>query len=222
MAYSIADLSLFIMFSLLILLFPLLTSSLADSSCMTLQETKALLKEQEVKMQMDVEARLEALEVKLEEKEAKLAALEASRLADGPQVVMCAYQDLWMQEDSPISFDEYLTNFHNAEGEGALDLTTGIFVTGNPGYYSITFGGDVGTGPGLYTNIYLYKNNEKVYASRFHLEDRRDSGGDIITQASRSLVLELGVGDIIQLQADLFFNGSIRDLTYCIVLVASI
>merc|ERR1711990_603660 len=101
------------MFSLLLLLFPLLTSSLADSSCMTLQETKALLKEQEVKMQMDVEARL--------------AALEASRLADGPQVVMCAYQDLWMQEDSPISFDEFLTNFHNAEGDGALDLTTGIF-----------------------------------------------------------------------------------------------
>ena len=83
-------------------------------------------------------------------------------------------------------------------------------------------GEDVGTGPGLYTNIYLYKNNEKVYASRFHLEDRRDSGGDIITQASRSLVLELGVGDVLQLQADLFFNGSIRDLTYCIVLVASL
>ena len=205
------------MFSLL-LVFNLLTSSLADSSCMTLQETEALLEKQEMKMQMDMEARLEALEVKLEEKEA----LEASRLSDGPQVVMCAYQDLWMQEDSPISFDEFLTDFHNAEGDGALDLTTGTFTAANPGYYSITFGGDVGTGPGLYTNIYLYKNNEKVYASRFHLEDRRDSGGDIITQASRSLVLQLGVGDILQLQADLFFNGSIRDLTYCIVLVASL
>ena len=210
------------MFSLLLLLFHLLTSSLADSSCMTLQETTALLEKQEMKLQMEVEARLEALEVKLEEKEAKLAALEASRLSDGPQVVMCAYQDLWMQEDSPISFDEFLTNFHNAEGDGALDLTTGTFTAANPGYYSITFGGDVGTGPGLYTNIYLYKNNEKVYASRFHLEDRRDSGGDIITQASRSLVLELGVGDVLQLEADLFFNGSIRDLTYCIVLVASL
>ena len=207
------------MFSLLLLLH-LLTPSLAESSCMTLQETKALLEEQEVKMQMGMEARLEALEVKLEEKESKLAALEASRTL--PQVVMCAYQDLWMQEDSPISFDEFLTNFHNAEGDGALDLTTGTFTAMNPGFYSITFGGDVGTGPGLYTNIYLYKNNEKVYASRFHLEDRRDSGGDIITQASRSLVLELAVGDNLQLQADLFFNGSIRDLTYCIVLVASL
>ena len=142
------------MFSTLLFLH-LLSFSLADSSCMTLQETKELLEEQEVRMQMDVEARLEALEVKLEEKEAKLAALEASRLADGPQVVMCAYQDLWMQEDSPISFDEFLTNFHNAEGDGALDLTTGTFTAANPGYYSITFGGDVGTGPGLYTNIYL-------------------------------------------------------------------
>merc|ERR1712037_375930 len=127
--------SFLIMFSLLLLLFHLLTSSLADSSCMTLQETKALLEKQEVKMQMEVEARLEALEVKLEEKEAKLAALEAleaSRLSDGPQVVMCAYQDLWMQEDSPISFDEFLTNFHNAEGDGALDLTTGTFTAANP------------------------------------------------------------------------------------------
>lgn len=205
---------------LLLLLLHLLTPTLAESSCMTLQETKALLEEQEVKMQMGMEARLEALEVKLEEKESKLAALEASRTL--PQVVMCAYQDLWMQEDSPISFDEFLTNYNNVDGDGALDLTTGTFTAGNAGYYSISFGGDVGTGPGLYTNIYLYKNNEKVYASRFHLEDRRESGGDIITQASRSLVLELEVGDILQLQADLFFNGSIRDLTYCIVLVAGL
>ena len=209
------------MFPLLVLI-NFLSPTLADPSCMSLQETKMLLKENEMKMRAEMEARLEALEVKLEEKEAKLALLESSQLLDAPQVVMCAYQDLWMQEDSAISFDEFLTNFHNAEGDGALDLTTGTFTAINPGFYSITFGGDVGTGPGLYTNIYLYKNNEKVYASRFHLEDRRDSGGDIITQASRSLVLELAVGDNLQLQADLFFNGSIRDLTYCIVLVASL
>merc|ERR1712211_230512 len=111
--------------------------------------TKMLLKENEMKMRAEMEARLEALEVKLEEKEAKLALLESSHLLDAPQVVMCAYQDLWMQEDSPISFDEFLTNFHNAEGDGALDLTTGTFTAMNPGFYSITFGGDVGTGPGL-------------------------------------------------------------------------
>merc|ERR1711962_189888 len=213
---GVIDLPCLEMFPLLVLI-NFLSPTLADPSCVSLQETKMLLKENEMKMRAEMEARLEALEVKLEEKEAKLAVLESS-----PQVVMCAYQDLWMQEDSPISFDGFLTNFHNAEGDGALDLTTGTFTAMNPGFYSITFGGDVGTGPGLYTNIYLYKNNEKVYASRFHLEDRRDSGGDIITQASRSLVLELAVGDNLQLQADLFFNGSIRDLTYCIVLVASL
>merc|ERR1712223_1563527 len=218
---GVIDLPCLEMFPLLVLI-NFLSPTLADPSCVSLQETKKLLKENEMKMRAEMEARLEALEVKLEEEEAKLAVLESSQLLDAPQVVMCAYQDLWMQEDSPISFDEFLTNFHNAEGDGALDLTTGTFTAMNPGFYSITFGGDVGTGPGLYTNIYLYKNNEKVYASRLHLEDRRDSGGDIITQASRSLVLELAVGDHLQLQADLFFNGSIRDLTYCIVLVASL
>merc|ERR1711962_1239956 len=203
---GVIDLPCLEMFPLLVLI-NFFSPTLADPSCMSLQETKMLLKENEMKMRAEMEARLEALEVKLEEKEAKLAVLESSQLLDAPQVVMCAYQDLWMQEDSPISFDEFLTNFHNAEGDGALDLATGTFTAINPG---------------LYSNIYLYKNNEKVYASRFHLEDRRDSGGDIITQASRSLVLELAVGDNLQLQADLFFNGSIRDLTYCIVLVASL
>ena len=70
----------FLIMFFLLLLVHLMSSSLADSSCMTLQETTTLLAEQEVKMQMDMEAWLDALEVKLEEKKAKLA---ASGLSDG-------------------------------------------------------------------------------------------------------------------------------------------
>ena len=53
---------------------------------MTLQETKALLEEQEVKMQMEVEARLEALEVKLEEKVGGVGSVKTVRWASGGDV----------------------------------------------------------------------------------------------------------------------------------------
>ena len=130
---------------LLLVLLPLLLPPILGEQCDTLvqelrQEVSALRaelwenrrREEEVR-EVEVAARLEVLEARLDREGERRAALEAQVGAreEVPSVLMCAYQDIWNDEMSTVTYDSFLSNFNNADkpggGDGQLDLATGVF-----------------------------------------------------------------------------------------------
>ena len=124
---------------LLLLLALLLPPSLGEQCSSLVQELRQEVSDlraqltEDRRREVEVAARLEVLEARLDREGERRTALEAQVEAreEVPSVLMCAYQDIWSDEMSTVTYDSFLANFNNADkpggGDGQLDLATGIF-----------------------------------------------------------------------------------------------
>ena len=125
---------------LFLFLLPLLLPPSLGEHCSSLvqelrQEVSALRAQlrEDRRREEEVAARLEVLEARLDREGERRTTLEAEVEAreEVPSVLMCAYQDIWNDEMSTVTYDSFLSNFNNADkpggGDGQLDLATGVF-----------------------------------------------------------------------------------------------
>merc|ERR1719430_2293136 len=155
----------------------------------------------------------------LENRLAKYEMRLQSKLADVkevPYLEVCGYQDEWYKSPSTISYDSILSEYHSGGGEGQLDITTGIFTAGTPGFYTVTYSGRSAVDPDQYVLMYLYHNGVRVDQSEWvtYLSDGDQRMED---QGSRTLTIHLGQGDILELRAE-DFTGELFRLVFCLFL----
>ena len=127
----------------------------------------------EAEMRKEIETKLEALDTKLEEREALLRKELASKgemgravtqgLRDLPYLTLSGYQDSWEEADSTITYDKFLTTFNNGDrpggADGQLDLGTGVFNCLHDGIYRIDFSGHASLDPSEEVRVYLFLND---------------------------------------------------------------
>jgi len=223
--------------NLLLLLLP--AFSLAQDSCMQevlllrqqMELEKVAMKSKLDKMAASIE-RLEAeaaqARVKSEEMKAEAEEIEAATaklvLVSQPEVMVCSYRLSWTNIGT-ISYSKILTQFDNCDQPGggcsSMDISTGIFTAITPGMYSVTFSGRSVLYEGLRDKItlHLHHNGRQVTVSLWQ-SYCGEGCGRINDQASRNLLINLGVGDAISLVAD-ELGYSLQYLLFCIKLEAA-
>ena len=188
----------------------------------------------------ELNARLESLEQKLNQKEEKIKDLEmrlssaetilkkvpARVLGDAPGMAQCAYKDYWgtiagSPLDSIISFDKvYFSDFNDeALMDTGFNISSGVYTAPNQVSdgamtFMITWSlqsFDDDLHDG--GTIFLYKNDVRVDQSY------QNSDGGVRDMGGRTLLLELDVGDTLYLYCSncyemLFVNVCVIPLTY--------
>ena len=154
------------------------------------------------KKEEEMEAKLVAVEAKLEETEAVLRKELASKeemgsvvtqgLRDLPYLTLCAFQDTWTSASSTITYDSFLTDFNNGDrpggADGQLDLGTGVFNCLRDGIYRIDFSGWANLDPAEQVQVFLYHNGVEVPESHWAAYSPGTIGGRLQVPGSRSLV----------------------------------
>lgn len=89
----------------------------------------------------------------------------AKFVRDSPQVMFCAYQDIWNQPDvSRITFDSFISSFMAQAFTQVppLELATGRVIITVPGHYSISFSGYSHVDPGKVHEVHLDLGGTRV------------------------------------------------------------
>jgi len=108
------------------------------------EDKMRLQKEKEEEMRIKFEEIRTEMEEKKEMRK-KIVRREAELLRDLPFVVSCAYQDIWTEEGSVITYDRHIVEFNNSYRPGGEEegiyLETGRCTVGSggAGYYTVTY-----------------------------------------------------------------------------------
>ena len=166
----------------------------------------------------ELDARLDSLELKLNQKDEKIKDLETrlssaetilkkvpARVLEDRQMAQCAYREYWgtiagSPLDSIISYDKvYFSDFSGALQDTGFNISTGVYTAPNqsgdgPLTFMVTwslqsFDDDLHDG-GV---IFLYKNGVRVDQSY------QNSDGGVRDMGGRTLLMELDVGDTLYL-----------------------
>merc|ERR1719391_1306813 len=222
----------------LLLLLPLL--SLAKDSCM--QEVLLLREQMEVEKvameskldkmaasieRLEAEAKLKSAEMqaKAEELQAATARLVRGQTSESQaEVMVCSYRLSWT-DTGTITYSKILTQLDNCDQAGggcaAMDIGKGIFTALTPGMYSVTFSGRSVLYEGVRDKItlHLHHNGRQVTESLWQ-SYCGEGCSRINDQASRTLLIQLEVGDTVSLVAD-ELGYSLQYLLFCVKLEAA-
>jgi len=143
-------------------------------------------------------------------------------------MMLCGYRDNVIHEGT-IHYDYLLSESKNSGwpngGDGKLDLGTGVYTCLTAGYYTITMSGWAGMNPSEEVSSFLYRNGEKVEASRWHTYTSNNNGGWVLDQGSRTVILHMSYNDKLEWRADDMWGSSdsphLYGLTLCLSLTAS-
>ena len=109
---------------------------------------------------------------------------------DLPYVHACSYQDEWTEAGATIIYDRLVSNFTNGYrpggGHGNLDIKSGAFTCGTPGFYTVTFSSFALLDSEQMAEIFLFRRDEKIEESHFH--SHNDKNYMMGAQGSRTLV----------------------------------
>ena len=150
--------------------------------------------------------------------EAKIKDLErrVSYLQNPPKTFECGYSSLAKTKSEVISYTKLLYSSTNIEGAG-LDVSTGVFTSGQPGTYSATWSLSAWNDAGdARVFVYLRKNRNIIEESQHYTHYTGDSGAadDV---GGRTLFLHLDRGDTLDLFCD-DCSAYVNFITFCITL----
>jgi len=183
----------------------------------TLSEMKNILDKQENTIN-ELNNKLYEQEKTVNEHKKKLDDQEkavVSSVSSEDYILVCAYQDLWEEKGSRISFDSLSTSVGVG---GEMDVDTGVFTALTPGHYMVTWSALARVDSHREVDFKLMVNGEEVEGSGWWSYSQDGSVGD---QGSRTVYLHLSPGDTVYLYADGYrvLTGSIQHLTLCVSLV---
>jgi len=187
----------------------------------------------------NLEFRLKAMEVRLNESERRAqkasedkgkelpnnsqesTELAKSSLRDLPFVLISAYQPTPpLKDNSTVTFSSFLANYTNAGrpggGEGAFDLSSGIFLCLTPGYYTVSFSAGIYfPSTSVSAQMHLQKNGDKINESTWIFQNQM--AGASYWTGSRIVIVHMGSGDTLELVAART-SAQIHDITFNIEL----
>ena len=99
-----------------------------------------------------------------------------------PNVMVCTFSYQWTSADATITYDEITA----ANGDGEMDINTGVYTAIIKGHYTITFSGIADLDPSEHVVLSLYHNGEFVPES--HWVSANDGSGHVFDQGSRTVV----------------------------------
>merc|ERR1711936_218460 len=162
---------------------------------------------------------MEVFQTQLAEKDVAIRILESQLevVRDPPYCMYCASRDdhllLYSQ---PVNYDKVFYSSTNVDGAD-LDVETGLFTSGHPGSYTVSFTYETYNTPPIANSIsvYLRKNGELVEETA--MVSRNTGAGEVSEMASRTVVLHLERGDTLDLFCTSCTNG-IYHTTFCVTL----
>jgi len=141
---------------------------------------------------------------------------------DLPYIMMCAYRGS-SSDTGIIAFDKLTLDYSNCDRPGggcsAMDIGSGTFTAETGGLYTVTFSGQADLVSDSVLILYLRHNGiqveESVSFSKCGVETEH-----IEEMFSRTLIVSLGVGDTLDLEATRNDGTALYFLTFCVSLIA--
>merc|ERR1719234_1174903 len=168
-------------------------------------------------LRRDMSDQLKSLETKANRTE---EALQTVR--DLPYIMMCAFRGSKF-DTGIIPFDKLTLDYSNCDRPGggcsAMDIASGTFTAQTGGLYTVTFSGQADLVSDSVLILYLRHNGiqveESVSFSKCGVETEH-----IEEMFSRTLIVSLGVGDTLDLEATRNDGTALYFLTFCVSLIA--
>jgi len=141
---------------------------------------------------------------------------------DLPYIMMCAYRGS-SSETGIIAFDKLTLDYSNCDRPGggcsSMDIASGTFTAQTGGLYTVSFSGQADVVSDSVLILYLRHNGiqveESVSFSKCGVETEH-----IEEMFSRTLIVSLGVGDTLDLEATSNDGNGLYFLTFCVSLIA--
>merc|ERR1719334_724847 len=212
-------------------MFFLLVSCLSLSLGIQIQKSKSLNK-----MRAEIQKRLET---KIDEMRKEIEAGVEKRIEDmktslvesteTPYAAVCFYAETRSNIVGAITYDRILSEYYNSVrrsdnlGDFRYNITQGLYTVIKPsGLYTITFSGlvevksgrFVGGGKG-FMDIFLAKNENMVFGSKWTSDHQAFADNPIQTMGSRTVIIELKPGDKLQILAN-SNNAVLKDFIFCV------
>ena len=107
-------------------------------------------------------------------------------------VLISAWQSSRLPHPQIVTFESFLTNYNNNGGRGGLDLDSGIFTCGTPGYYTVSYSANAVVGRDTEPSgqvMFLYKNNQLLRESNFYFATFHEAIDDSIRVTGSRIVV---------------------------------
>jgi len=211
------------------------------------KQTSEILKRLEAKIEKQ-EARIENQDAKIEKQEAVIDELRIKNertnrteeafitikdtelfsasgdkaVRDLPYIMMCVYRGS-SSGTGIIAFDKLTLDYSNCDRPGggcsAMDIVSGTFTAQTGGLYTVTFSGQADLVSDSVLILYLRQNGIQVEES-VSFSKCGVATEHIEEMFSRTLIVSLGVGDTLDMEATRNDETALYFLTFCVSLIA--